>query len=580
MDIIGQSNFLQALGWAVLNSLWQMALLWVFYQLIIGFARKSSPTQKSVLASTLLIAGFGWFIYTFISIYISQVAGEAVVAAGFSNLEGNQQLNEWMYRTLPVASIFYLLLLILPLVHFVRNFRFVQVIRNYGLSKADVEWRMFVKKVAAQLGINKPVQIWISSLVSSPVTIGYLKPVILVPLAAINHLSTRQMEAVLLHELAHIRRYDYFINLIIKFIESILYFNPFVKAFVKIVEREREKSCDEMVIQFEYDPHGYASALLVLQQSDIFPKPLAVAAAGKKNDLLHRIEWIMGVREKKPVISFNKLAGLMGGLLCVIGLNALVILGKPTLAGQTVKGSFATIASPLYFFTDDFAGATATDATVTVETAAMIITDSRPEAKVKVATATKKQKPKVDMEALAEKVHYFTSNPYAAAAVAYIDHPEIPHLNEYQVNQVKGAIDASKKVLAEGQWKAAEKDFADVLTQQQKEQLRTEYKKEMNKMDWKKWENKLSMAYDKIDWDKINMELTTAITNIQIDSLKRVYVTALTNLNMVQTELNELKVSCIPDTDVSLKAIEEKKKLVEKAINQLKAGRVKKTIHL
>ena len=578
MDNIGQSNFLQSLGWAVLNSLWQMALLWVVYQLIVGINRKTSPTQKSVLASSLLLAGFGWFVYTFVSIYISQLSGEAIAAAGFSEVESNQQLNEWMSRTLPIASLFYLLLLIFPIVHFVRNYRYVQVIRNYGLSKADVEWRMFVRKVATQLGITKPVQIWVSSLVSSPVTIGYLKPVILVPLAAINHLSTSQMEAVLLHELAHIRRYDYFINLLIKFIQSVLYFNPFVKAFVNIVEREREKSCDEMVIQFEYDPHGYATALLTLQQADSFPKPLAVAASGKKNDLLHRIEWIMGVKEKKPVISFNKLAGVMAGLLCIIGLNALVILGKPTLAGQTVTGSFATLASPLYFFTDDFAATQA--AAQTEETPSVIITEAKPLAPAKTtASKPKKVKPKVDMEALAEKVHYFTSNPYAAA-VAYIDHPEIPILSEEQEKQIKGAIDASKKVLAEGQWKAVEKDFAEVLTQQQKEQLRTVYKKEMNKMDWKKWEDKLSLAYDKIDWDRINVELGTAVNNIRIDSIQRVYVNVLTNLNTVQNELTQMKVSCIPDSDVSLKSIEAKKKEVEKAINKLNAARVKKTIHL
>ena len=106
---------------------------------------------------------------------------------------------------------------------------------------------MFVKNLAAQMGIKKPVHVWISELVCSPVTIGYLKPIILVPLAAINHLTTQQLEAVLLHELSHIKRYDYLINLIINFIQTILYFNPLVKAFVKIIEREREKSCDEMV---------------------------------------------------------------------------------------------------------------------------------------------------------------------------------------------------------------------------------------------------------------------------------------------------------------------------------------------
>ena len=83
-----------------------------------------------------------------------------------------------------------------------------------------------------------------------------------------------------------------------------------------------------MVMQFQYDPHGYASALLMLEKANHIPKAFAIAAAGKKNDLLSRVEIIMGV-DKKPVISFNKLAGIFAGLLAVIALNALVILNRP-----------------------------------------------------------------------------------------------------------------------------------------------------------------------------------------------------------------------------------------------------------
>ena len=139
-----------------------------------------------------------------------------------------------------------------------------------------------MRNVATRMGIKKPVHIWLSGIVTSPVTIGYIKPVILLPIAAINQLSTQQLEAVLLHELAHIRRYDYFVNLVIRFIQTILYFNPFVKALVKTVEIEREKSCDEMVIQFQYDPHGYASALLMLEKTNYAPRPLLLPPQARK----------------------------------------------------------------------------------------------------------------------------------------------------------------------------------------------------------------------------------------------------------------------------------------------------------
>jgi bla regulator protein BlaR1 len=582
MNALSQSNFLQALGWAVLNSLWQMALLWVVYQIITGVFRKSAPAHKSSLATCLLAGGFIWFGYTFVSILLSKASGDTTLAAGFTSVEGNHQLNDWMNRTLPVASMLYLFLLVFPVLHYIRNYRYVQVIRNYGLSKADVEWRMFVRRISSQIGITKKVSIWVSEFVNSPVTIGFIKPIILVPAAAINNLTQQQMEAVLLHELAHIRRYDYFINLLIKFIQAILYFNPFVKSFVSIIEREREKSCDDLVMQFQYDPHGYASALLVLEKEMRINRPLAVGASGKKQDLLHRIEWIMGVR-KQSVVSFNKLAGLMAGLLFIIALNAVLILSKPSTRTMPVASSFSALTSPLYFFTDDFMSSESEPQETPVileEMPRPTIVNTPAEEKIKkTKTPVRKEKQKIDMEALAERVNYFTSNPYAAA-VAYVDHPAIPVLTPEQAKQVQGAIDASKKVLTEGQWREVERTIGEVLTSQQKDALRKAHKKQMSKLDWKKIEDKLSVAYNQIDWETINSQLAMAVNNIRMDSLNEVYAKALVNLTLVEKELNKLEVTCIPDTDISIKVVECKKKEVEKAINQLKTVRAKKVVHL
>src|SRR6185295_15762068 len=219
---------------------------------------------------------------------------------------------------------------IVPVVQFIRNYKFVQVIRSIGLSKCNVDLRIFVQRFAERMGIHKPVHIYISELISSPVTIGFLKPIILMPIAAINNLTVKQVEAVLLHELAHISRHDYFINLLINFIHTILYFNPFVKLFAKTIEREREKSCDEIVMQFQYDPHGYASALLVLEKNNFMRQRMAVAASGQRKDLLHRIEKILGI-EKRKTPDFRKLGGLLAGLICIIGLNAIFFFSSPVI---------------------------------------------------------------------------------------------------------------------------------------------------------------------------------------------------------------------------------------------------------
>jgi beta-lactamase regulating signal transducer with metallopeptidase domain len=580
---MGQTNFLHALGWAVLNSLWQMALLWVIYQAVTGIFSKAAldrplrSSAKSSLASMLLIAGFAWFVYTFIFIYTSHTTDDTLITSGIINAEGNQQLNNWLHQTLPVASFVYLILLIVPLLLFIRNYRYVQIIRNQGLAKADVQWRMFVKKVGVQMGIKIPVHIWISELVSSPVTIGYLKPVILVPLAAINHLTTQQLEAVLLHELSHIKRYDYLINLIINFIQTILYFNPFVKAFVKTVEREREKSCDEMVMQFQYDSYEYASALLILEKRHYSSKPLAVAASGKKNDLLHRVELILGI-QNKPVLSFNRLAGLLAAALCVIAMNALLILSKPSNKNKDV--SFNYVSSPLYFFNNDYNDET---------TPSSLVVNKNTSAKEKESSPVINHS---KQSGILSKVNYKPSVPVVNAATISSPSPlsdfinvsfklaEAPELKKYQDEQVKEAMDASKKVLEDIHWKAIEKNIAEVLTQKEKGEVKLNYQKEVNNIDWNKLEDKLRVAYDNIDWEQINEQLNKAVGLIRLDSLQRVYSEAASNLDQVQKELTANDENGIPDTDITLKEVTQKKQQVTQTLNRLKALRTRKIVHL
>lgn len=557
--ITSQTSFLQALGWAVFNSLWQMALLWVIYQLITGLFRSTRSSSKSTLAAFLLAMGFVWFMYTFFSVLDSPVASGTI--SSFFTISDNTEINTWLQKALPVASIVYLILLLLPISNFIRNYRYVKVIRQYGLTKIDVQWRVFVQKVAAQMGIRKPVHVWVSEFITSPVTIGFLKPVILVPLAAVNHLSLQQMESVLLHEISHIRRHDYLINLAINIIKTVLYFNPFVKAFVQIVEKEREKSCDEMVLQFQYDSHEYATALLTLEKVNQQDHSFVMAAAGRKNDLLHRIELIMGVQKKKT-ISFNKLAGIAVGLLCIIAVNAFIISGQNKRQQQTAfsnhPSSFAFLASDGIIEAND-----ASD-----ETMKQVIGSNIGSSVKQLAVS-----PETNI----------TDGIIAASDIIQANYEapaEVPELEQYQEEQVKAAMDASKKVLENAEWKALEKNIADVFTQREKEKLRKSYQKELDKFDWNKWENKLRIAYDQVDWNRVNEQLTKAVSNIRIDSLQKVYNEAICKIDDVSKELTLNQLKGIPDSDVSLKMLEEKKLEMQKALNKLKATRTKKVVHL
>ncbi len=582
MNAISQSNFLLALGWAVLNSLWQMALLWVIYQLIIVVFKKLNPSSKSLLATAFLFTGFTWVCFTFISLIAGSQLTEAVAYQGVINLNNNEELNSWLHKTLPLASFAYIILLIIPVLNFFRNYRYVQTIRRYGLSRADVQSRLFVQRMAGQMGIKKPVYLWISELVTSPVTIGYFRPVILLPLAAVNNLSTQQLEAVLLHELSHIRRFDYFFNLIIKLIQSILYFNPFVKAFIKNIEREREKSCDEIVLQFQYEPHGYASALVQLERANHLPQALTVAASGKKNDLLHRVEWIMGIR-KKNTVSFHRVAGILAAVFCFIALNALLIVSKKTVGDRS--SAFSTISSPLYFFEEGSDNNNASPLLLSaVENKNKTIINHIDKVKTEQPVAHSNYQDEIIEPVAFEQAPLPPAPPPAATASSFsfasILGNVMPVLEAQKEAQISIALEASKKVIIDEQWKEVEKGIADVMTSSEKNKFKEVYKEALKNVDLSSVNTNLRLAYDNIDWKGINVQLNNALAEIKIDSLEKVYTIALSNLSELQKEMKDNKVTGIPDSDITLKSIEEKRKAALLNVSRLKSLKDKKIIRL
>jgi beta-lactamase regulating signal transducer with metallopeptidase domain len=566
----GDSNFLQALGWAVLNSLWQMAFLWVIFQAILSL-RNHKSAVKSKLATILLSIGFGWFLFTLISHWLVDPGAikRSLLAIGSFQI-GKATWNEELQTTLPYASVAYLLLLLIPSIQFIRNYRFVQVLRTTGLSKCHVDFRIFVQRFAERMGIHKPVHIYISDLITSPVTIGFLKPIILMPIAAINNLTQKQVEAILLHELAHIRRYDYFINLLINFIRTILYFNPFVKLFAKTIERERERSCDEMVIQFEYDPHGYASALLFLEKNNFIRPSIAVAASGQRNDLLYRIEKILGI-EKRKTPDFRKLGGLLAGLACIIGLNALFFLSSPVIQ----NGSIA-FANPFYQFVSD---------------GNEYIFDKPVESNKKEIQTELAKKPKMRVKKKTEQFtevniipeeHFVYANPVSENGFAQVDQRMTlePKLRKYQEEQVKGTVEATKKILEEAQWKQVERNVADALTQVEKENLKEKYYTELDKVNWENLENKLRFSYNQLNWDKINIQINTAITAIKLDSIKQTYTVVLNDLCEAENWMTENKCQSVPDTDLKLKEIRVQKGKVQEQLKIINDMKLRKIIHL
>ncbi|MFT3823906.1 MAG: M56 family metallopeptidase [Chitinophagaceae bacterium] len=293
MNLLNQSAFLKALGWALLDSVWQMGLLWLLYVVLTANGKKLQARQRHTIALLSLTGGTLWFVITLIR-YCYKLAEEPAIISFYLNdadaalpaSSFTQQLYGWLDPSLAILSTTYLVAVLFLFIRLYRQYRITQKLFTEGLQKANPEWRAFLQQAAGHMGIKKNVQVWLSSLVDTPLTIGFWKPVILLPVAAVTQLNLQQAEAIILHELNHIRRNDYLVNLLVACVDVILFFNPFARLITNTIRREREHSCDDMVMQFRYDAGMYARALVVLEQNRLALPQLAIAATGSNQYLL------------------------------------------------------------------------------------------------------------------------------------------------------------------------------------------------------------------------------------------------------------------------------------------------------
>jgi len=281
MHLLTQSALLQALGWTLVNSVWQMGFAWFGYWLLATLFHKAPSRFRYNLALTLVAFGALGSMITFINAYFWGRGGGWETLPLSALWTGNRLIAVM----LPWLSTLYLLVLGVLLVRYSHQYFYSRRLTRRGLAKVPARFRVFVTSTSQLMGIPHEVKTWLSTLVDVPVTLGFLKPVILLPAAMIAHLSTQQVEAILIHELAHIQRRDYLVNLFVTFVGLIFFFNPFSRLLIRQLQKEREHSCDDQVLQFRYDPHAYVSALLSLARQHRQGR-LALAATGGDDRLL------------------------------------------------------------------------------------------------------------------------------------------------------------------------------------------------------------------------------------------------------------------------------------------------------
>jgi beta-lactamase regulating signal transducer with metallopeptidase domain len=193
----------------------------------------------------------------------------------------------------------------------------VRRLRRIGLSAAPPSVQQLLQRTAARLGVRKQVDLFQSILVQAPAVVGYFRPVILLPVSIVSGMPVAQLEAVLAHELAHVRRHDYLVNLLQTLIETVYFYHPAVWWVSRQIRVERENCCDDMAIRVVGSTAGYGHALLALEELRGSPASFALSARG--GSLLARVRRIAGYESSSRLSSGASAGGAMLVVLLIAG---------------------------------------------------------------------------------------------------------------------------------------------------------------------------------------------------------------------------------------------------------------------
>jgi TonB family protein len=326
------SPLLQAIGWALLHSLWQGALLALLAAAALWLARRRSAELRYAIA----FATLGLLVLAFAGtlVWIS-LGGDPLPVSGtlaIVPMDEGQGPVSWMVRLRWVFGPWIPWLFLAWALGF--TLRLVQVGRAmvwlYGpclgnLQPPPAEWLARFECLRIRSRVQAPVRLGLSDQVDSLVVLGWLKPVVLVPAAAFLALDPEALEALLTHELAHVRRKDFLANVLQTFAEALLFYHPAVWWLSRRIRQEREHCCDDAAVRTCGDPILYASALVGLEelrsQPNLIPD-LAPAASG--GHLMSRIQRLL--RPHATHAPAAPLAALIPALLLA------VVLGITTLS--------------------------------------------------------------------------------------------------------------------------------------------------------------------------------------------------------------------------------------------------------
>lgn len=325
------STWMETLFETLFHSLWIGVVMASLAALVMVGTKNSAPT----LRYNLLVGLLGLFVLSMAAVLVLSVNHVNIAAYLFSFdqaqhkvlfnfqldifLALSQFLEALKNYTNPMMLI-WIAVILFKSAQLLLGLHAVGRLKKSQTFAAGHFWEQKVDQLAQQLQINQGISILQSGLAKIPMVIGHLKPVVLMPIGLLNHLSLAEVEAILGHELAHIKRKDYLVNILQNALEVLFFFNPAVLWLSKMIKEERENCCDDLAIACTNDKNGYLKALVSCQEFSLNATGFAMSMANGKSQLISRIRRI-AFNQRTALTALEKTT-LIIALFCFLGVIA------------------------------------------------------------------------------------------------------------------------------------------------------------------------------------------------------------------------------------------------------------------
>jgi beta-lactamase regulating signal transducer with metallopeptidase domain len=301
-----------ALARTLLHFVWQGTLLAGAYAAARLVLRGASPESRYAGACTAMAAMVAWPVVTF-ALACRDIASRA--GGAMATLSHTEAQSSFAIAVPSLVSAAWALGALLMLVRVAGGAHRVRLLRASGVPLPD-DLRHRAERIAEKLGIRRPFALLQSPLAPVPLVLGWLRPAILLPLVAVSGLSPLALEAIVAHELAHVRRHDVLVNAMQSAVEALLFYHPGMWWVSRELRREREHCCDDAAVLVVGDALAYARALALVESIRIEGPAAGVAATG--GSLMERIDRLVNRVSEQPRAPRAGFAQTVAGALTVV----------------------------------------------------------------------------------------------------------------------------------------------------------------------------------------------------------------------------------------------------------------------